>query len=418
MRKIFCVIITSLLICGNAWAETVKIGLNYPKTGPYAAQGADQWNGTEMAVEDINAHGGILGNKIEIVSRDSQSKPDVSTQNANDLIAAGVKMIFGGSASSVAVAVGKVCQEKGIPFFGTLTYSTETTDEKGHRHTFRECYNSWAAAKVLAGYMRRNFAGKRYLYISADYTWGYTTESSFRKFTGTEDKELHKGIKTKFPGATADDFKKAIAYAKEIKPDVLVLTEFGEDMVMAVREAAAQGLKTKIVVPNLTLYMAHGAGPKAMEGVIGALDWAWNIPYKYNYPQGKAFVEKYTSKYGTYPGASANYCWAILHEYKAAVERAGSFDSAKVIKALEGHKYQYNKDEQFWRTWDHSSIQTVYAVRCKPEADVLKDKYKMDYFEVINALPGENAFRTKEEWISARSAVNMPPALEALPGEK
>lgn len=416
-RKVFCSLFSLLLLCGNLGAETVKIGLNYPKTGPYYQQGVDQLNGANLAAEEINAKGGILGKKIEIITRDSQSKADVSVKNAEELIAEGAKMIFGGSSSGVAVAVGEVCQQKGILFFGTLTYSTETTDEKGHRHTFRECYNSWPAAKVLASYMRRNFTGKRYMYITADYTWGYTTEAAFRKLTGTTSKELHKGVLTRFPGATQEDFKKAIALAKTVKPDVLVLVEFGEDMVMAVREATDQGLKTQIIVPNLTLAMAHGAGPKAMSGVIGALDWSWNIPYQYNYPQGKSFVEKYEGKYATYPGASANYCWAILHEYKAAVERAGTFDSAKVIKALENHKYQYNKDEQYWRAFDHSSVQTVYAVRCKPEADVVKDKYKMDYFEVINQMSGEKAFRTKQEWMDARSAVNMPPNLEKLPGE-
>ncbi|MBN1823222.1 MAG: substrate-binding protein [Endomicrobiales bacterium] len=408
------------MTCGNVFAaDTVKIGFNYPETGPYYQQGIDQKNGTELAVEEINAGGGILGRKIEIVKRDSQSKGDQSKKNCEELIAEGVKMIFGGSASSVAVAAGEVCQKHGILFFGTLTYSTETTDEKGHRHTFRECYNSWAAAKVLSSYMRKNFTGKRYMYITADYTWGHTTESSFRKFTGTQDKELHKGVLTKFPGATEEDFRKVISFAKMVKPDVLVLVEFGEDMVMAIREATAQGLKDKthIVVPNLTLAMAKGGGPRVMSGVLGALDWFWNIPYKYNYPKGKAFVEKYAAKYGSYPGSSANYCWNILHEYKAAVERAGSFDSAKVIKALEGHKYQYNKDEQYWRPWDHSSIQTVYAVRCKPESEVVKDKYKLDYFEVINTMPGERVFRTKNEWIAARSAVNMPSSLEKLPGE-
>ena len=96
-------------------ADTVKIGLNYPKTGPYSVQGLDQWRAAELAVAEINAAGGILGKNVEIAWRDSQSKADLSTANVTELIDnEGVKMVLGGSSSGVAVATGKVCQAKGM----------------------------------------------------------------------------------------------------------------------------------------------------------------------------------------------------------------------------------------------------------------------------------------------------------------
>lgn len=421
-RSITVVLLASaMLLGGTAFAQdTVKVGLNYPKTGPYSAQGLDQWRAAQLAVEEINAGGGILGKKVEIVWRDSQSKKDLAAKNVAELIdKEGAKMIFGGSASSVAVAAGHVCQQKGVPFFGTLTYSTATTGADGHRHTFRECYDAWAGAKVLADYMKKNFAGKKFLYITADYTWGHTTEASFRKFTNTDDKNTHKGMMTPFPNATEEDFKKAIAFAKMVKPDVLVLVLFGKDMEIAVRQATAQGLKKdmQIVVPNLTLGMAEGGGPKVMEGVVGAVPWCWQVPYKYNYARGKQFVETYAAKYNRYPSTSGASAYTILYEYKAAVERAGTFDSPAVIKALEGHEYTLLKDKQYWRDFDHQSIQTVYAVRCKPEVEVLKDKFKLDYYEIIASMPGDQAFCTREEWNGARLAAGKPTTLEALPGE-
>lgn len=410
----------SLLFAPFARAETVKIGLNYPKTGPYLVQGLDQLRTTELAVSEINAAGGILGNRIEIAWRDSMSKADVTTNNVTELIdREGVKMVLGGSASSVAVAAGKVCQEKGVIFFGTLTYSTATTGTEAHRHVFRECYNAWPGAKAIASYLKENFPGKKYFYITADYTWGWTTEDSVRKFTGTEDKKVHKGILTPFPGATDADFKKAASFAKMVNPDVLVLVLFGKDMERGIRQATAIGLKAKmqIVVPNLTLGMAEGGGPKVMEGVIGALPWTWKVPYKYNYPRGKEFVEKFAAKYGRYPSTSGASAYTILYEYKAAVEKAGTFDSPAVIKALEGHEYQFLKDKQVWRDFDHQSVQTVYAVRCNPQAIVLKDKYKLDYFEILSSLPGEEAMRTRDEWNAVRRAAGKPTQLEKLPGE-
>jgi len=417
---IMATFIASLVYIPYAGASVVKIGLNYPKTGPYSVQGLDQWRATELAVNEINGTGGILGNKVEIVWRDSKSKADLSTENVTELIdREGVKMVLGGSASSVAVASGKVCQEKGVPFFGTLTYSTATTGKEGRRHTFRECYNAWMGAKAIATYLKENFAGKKYFYITADYTWGWTTEASVRRFSNTEDKSKHKGVLTPFPGATEKDFKKALSFAKMVKPDVLVLVLFGKDMSTAVRHATAMGMKKdmQIIVPNLTLGMAEGGGPKVMEGVIGALPWTWKVPYTYNYPRGKEFVEKFAAKYGRYPSTSGASAYTILYEYKAAVERAGTFDSPAVIRALEGHEYSMLKDKQLWRDFDHQSVQTVYAVKCNPPSIVNKDKYKLDYFEILSSLPGDQAVRTREEWNAVRKAAGKPTHLEKLPGE-
>lgn len=418
-KRIFPLMLLLLAACA-LWQTAdavVKLGLNYPKTGPYATMGLDQLRAAEMAVAEINAAGGIGGEPVELVWRDSQSKADVSRANAADLIDnEGCAMIFGGSSSGVAVAVGEVCQQKGVPFFGTLTYSTATTGAKGHRTTFRETYDSWAGAKVLADYMNANFAGKTYFYVTADYTWGHTTEASFRKFTGTEDVSVHKGLKTPFPGAVDADFKKALSFAKMVKPDVLVLVLFGDDMTSAVRMATTMGLKgaMQIVVPNLTLGMAEGGGPKVMEGVVGAVPWCWEIPYKYGFAGGKRFVEAFEAKHGRYPSSSGGSAWTIVHEYKAACERAGGTGGAGVIKALEGHSYTSLKDAQTWRDFDHQSIQTVYAVRCKPEAEVLKDKHQLDYFEILAKMGGDKAFVTRSEWNAARETAGVPTSLEPL----
>ncbi len=328
----------------------------------------------------------------------------------------GCKAIFGGSSSGVAVAAGKVCQEKQVPFFGTLTYSTATTGVEGRRFVFRECYNAWAGAMVLGDYMNKNFSGKKFLYITADYTWGHTTEESFRSITNTGDTGAHKGILTPFPGAQDADFKKAISFAKMVKPDVLVLVLFGKDMERAVRIATAEGLKSKmqIVVPNLTLGMAEGGGPAVMEGVLGALPWCWNVPFEFNYEGGKNFVNKFSERHSRYPSTSGASAYSILHEWKAAAERAGSFEGPAVVKALEGHSYSHLKDGQTWRDWDHQSLQTVYAVKCKPESEVKKDKFGMDYFEIINSMTGEEAFRTREQWNAVRTAAGKPTELESL----
>ncbi len=419
---ILAMVVTNIFfqaIAVQANDKIVKIGLNYPRSGPYSVQGLDQFRAAKIATGEINSRGGILGHKIKLIWRDSKSQASLSVSNVTDLIEKqGVKMIFGGASSGVAVAVGEVCQKKNTLFMASITASNATTGEKGHRHTFRVCYNAWMGAKALASYLNKRFRGKKYLYIVSDYTWGWSSEASIRKFTGTENRSIHKRILTPL-GAKKEKFKKAISFAKIVKPDVLVLVLFGKDMSAGIRFATLMGLKknTQIVVPILELGLTEGAGPKVMEGVIGTADWNWQVPFHYDYQAGQAFVEKFAAKYSRYPCWGAATVYTNLLEYKNAVERAGTFDSPAVIKALEGHQFTLLKDTQTWRLFDHQCVQSVYIVKCKPQAQVLKDRFKLDYFEILDQMPGEQLVQTRAQWNMRRKNSGLATYLEKLPGE-
>lgn len=184
--------------------------------------------------------------------------------------------------------------------------------------------------------MKKNLSGKSFFYVTPRYNWGYSTEKSNRKVSGTEDLKKSPHILTPFPDSKLQDFKDAIAAVKRANPDVIVLVLFGHDMVSAVKEVQAQGLKDKIIiVPNLTHGMVEDAGAEAMQGVIGAIPWTAQLPESFKYENGKKFVDHFAKKYNCLPDASGASAYSILHEYKDAVERAKSFDSDAVVKALE-----------------------------------------------------------------------------------
>jgi branched-chain amino acid transport system substrate-binding protein len=397
---------------GQGAKNEVVIGLNSPELGPYGKVGQDQRRAVEIAAEEINARGGILGKKIKIVPRDPKSNPRIGKENAIELFdREEAQMIFGGASSAVAQAVGKVAKQKEKIFFATSAYSTDLTAEEGHKYIFRECSDSRMAAKVLGGYLKNNFPDKNYFYITVDYNFGMTTEEMFRKHTDTTDQYRHRSFLTKLG---TDDFNEVLSLAQEVGAEVLVLILFGRDMEIAVKQAYELGLKNKmqIVVPTITTDMAEGAGPEAMEGILGTTPWYWKLPFEANLEKGKDFVKKYEEKFQRYPSSSGASAYVILYQYKEAVERAKTFETMPVIKALENHKYIGLKDEQQWRGFDHQSIQTVFAVKCKKASEVKKDKYQLDYFEVINKMEGEDAAITKEEWDELRSAVSAGPALE------
>jgi branched-chain amino acid transport system substrate-binding protein len=392
--------------------DTVSIGLLAPELGPYGKEGSDQRRAAEMAVEEINGAGGILGKKINLIERDTKSNPRIAKENAIELFDKNdVQMIFGGASSPVAVTLGRLARSKEKIFFAALAYSTDLTVEEGHKYIFRECSDSRMSAKVLSDYLKKNFSGKKYFYVTTDDNWGFTTEEAFRKFTGTTDKDVHRGFLAKL---WADDFKGILSLAQESNVDVLVLVLFGRDLEIAVSQAYEMGLKKKmqIVVPNMTIDMAMGAGPEAMEGILSTTPWYWKLPFEQNYSQGIAFVKKYEEKYKRYPTTSGASAYVILYQYKEAVEKAKTFETAEVIKALEDHKYTGVKDEQQWRARDHQSLQSIFAVRCKKAEEVKKDKYQMDYYEVINKMNPQEAAMTADEWGAARAMVKASPALD------
>ncbi|PNG12075.1 ABC transporter substrate-binding protein [Stutzerimonas stutzeri] len=395
-------------------ADPITLGLNYPRTGSYKEEGLSQMRGALLAIEEINAKGGVLGRPLKLSSRNSASRPDKAVANVDKLADEGVAMLFGGASSAVAIAAGKRAKERGLLYFGTLTYSNDTTGKDAHRYMFRECNNAWMSAQVLGQYLNEHLPDKRYFYITSDYTWGHTSESSLRQATGTQDNRQHPGIKTAFPGARLSDYREALTQVAKSDTEVLVLVLFGEDLVRAMRIADELGLnkKMQIAVPNLTLSMVETAGPDIMRGVLGTEPWTWRVPELEGSTAGQQFVQHYDERYQTHPSSSAASAYSIVYQWADAATRARSLDSEQIIEALEGHRYSLLKDEQQWRTFDHQNLQTVYAVRVKPREDVLKDRFKQDYFDIVHRLTGEQAAPSLAAWQAERRAAGQPLTLQ------
>lgn len=395
-------------------ADPIKLGLNYPSTGRYKEQGLMQARGALMAVDEINKDGGVLGRPLDLLLANSASKPAKAVANVNKLADQGAAMLFGGASSAVAIAAGKEAAKRDLIYFGTLTYANGTTGVEGQKYMFRESYNAWMASKALGQYLSDELKDKKLFYITADYSWGWSTEESLRTFTNTTDLKQHEGVTVRFPRPRESDFTAALEAAEASGADVLMLIQFGDDMARALRLAHRKGLKDKmtIIVPNLTLGMAKAAGSGIMEGVIGAVPWSWQVPYKYDYAEGKKFVEAFVEKYDAYPSSAAASAYSIVYQFKDAVERTRSLNTKKLIRTLENYSYTGVKDQQTWRNFDHQNVQSVYVVRSKPRNDILKSNLHEDFFEVLMKLPADEAARTQKEWLAVRKKAGKPLTLQ------
>ncbi|MFP4474246.1 MAG: ABC transporter substrate-binding protein [Desulfatibacillaceae bacterium] len=401
---VMMLVLFALAPAAQAIEMDLVIGLNIPKTGPYRTQGEDEEMGYKLAIESINEKGGVLGRKLTYILRDSKSQPALAAENTREMIQKyNAVMISGGVSSAVAIAQSDVCQELSVPFMAAITHSNATTghlvtkagftQQAANRHTFRWYINAWMSGKTLAPYLMKHY-GKTadYFYISADYTWGYSMEESLRWMTETEGSDTVGAVRTPL-GAT--DFRQHLDKAAAMEPDILVLVLFGDDLVNALRQAHEMGLtkKTRVVVPLMEVHMAHALGHEIIQDVICTTGWYWGLRDRFE--GTREFVNKFQTKYNKPPGSGAAAAWVAVHEWAAAVEKAGDvFADEEIILALEGRKFKLLKDSEEWRVWDHQCITEVFVMEGKSPKEA---QGEWDLFDIVHSEKGLGIMRTREE---------------------
>ncbi len=380
---------------------SVTLGFNVPQTGPYAEEGLDELRAQELAVEHLNGMGdggclntftskalkgnGILGKKVEFVTGDTQTKSDAARASAKSMIEKdGAIMINGGSSSGVAIAVQGLCQDAGVIFMAGLTHSNDTTGKDKKANGFRHFFNGYMSGAALAPVLKNAYGSDRRAYhLTADYTWGWTQQESIAAATEAVGWETVNNVLTPL---AATDFSSYIAPVLNSGADVLVLNHYGGNMVNSLTNAIQFGLRDKmvngkqfeIVVPLYSELMAAGAGSN-VQGVIGSMNWNWQLQDE----GSKAFVKSFGEKYGRPPSNSAQTCYAQTLLYADACERAGTFNPCGVAEALEGFEFDgLGNGPTLYRADDHQCFKDVLVMKGK---DNPTNEY--DTLEIVEVTP-------------------------------
>ena len=358
--------------------SSVVLGFNVPQTGPYSEEGADELRAYKLAVEHLNGGGdgglmttmkpmnlkgnGILGKKVEYVTKAPAARASAKRMIEKD----GALMITGGSSSGVAVAVQGLCQEAKILFMAGLTHSNDTTGKDKKRYGFRHFFNAYMSGQALAPVLEKEYGKNRRAYhLTADYTWGHTQEESIKNATEKLGWTTVEPVRTPL---TTTDFSSYITQAINSDADVLVLNHYGKNMVDSLGAAVQFDLRNKmaktgkqweVIVPLFSRKMAQGAGEN-IKGILGSTNWNWSLPDAAT----KAFVKSFAEKYGFPPSMAAHTCYVQTLLYADACERAGTFDPAGVIPALEGHNFDgMGNGPTEYRAEDHQCFKDVLVVR-------------------------------------------------------
>lgn len=315
-----------LAFSGVANAQ-IKLGVAGPITGPNAAFGAQLKNGTEQAVEDINAAGGILGQKLELSVGDDVSDPKQGVSVANKFVGDGVKWVVGHFNSGVVMPASEVYAENGILMISPSATNPKIT-ERGLWNVFRTCGRDDQQGEVAANYIAKNLKGKKIAVVHDKTTYGQGLADETRKGltkAGVKD-VLYEGV-----NAGEKDFSALISKLKSVGADYVYWGGLHTEGGLIVRQMRDQGLKTVLISGDgiTTDEFATIGGP----GVEGTLMTFPPDPQKR--PEAAAVIKKFEAKKFK-PEAYTLYSYAAVQVMAEGAKRANSTDPKKVAAALRG----------------------------------------------------------------------------------
>ncbi len=361
-----------------------------PLTGPYGTEAQDQVNCAQLAVAEFNAAGGLNGRKAELVVRDDKLNPGEGATRALELVGQEkVNFVVGSLSASVQLAVNNVTKHRGV-IYNSISRSDAINEAKDFsKYTFHEALNPHLTAGAVGRYGFPKF-GKKVAFLTADYAYGYEMVRGFQRAGKAFGIEVLGEIR--HPLGTTD-YSTLLPRLQAMKPDVLVITNFGRDQQILLKQATDFGLKKsiQIVVPILLFTGRLAAGAQAFDGVIGGTSYYWGIEDKV--PSAKALNAACGKMHpGMLPSDYGAMGYSGVKTLLEASKTAGSTDADKVSRPWKP-KYDYYKGPQYYRKCDHQSVQSVFIIKSKAAG-----KNPNDVFDVIATdEPNEANLRTCEE---------------------
>jgi branched-chain amino acid transport system substrate-binding protein len=366
MRKLTLAIAVIAPMLGHAaWAEdNIKLGYIDPLSGGGASVGEGGLKTFQYLADEINAKGGILGHKVEIVPFDNKTNPQESLVQAQKAIDAGVRYITQGNGSSVGLALEDFVTKhntrnpgKEILYFNYAAVDPSMTNEKCSFWHFRWDASSDIKMEALTNYMKNVASIKKVYLINQDYSFGQSVRADARKMLTAKRPDIQIVGDELHPLLKITDFSPYIAKIKASGADSVVTGNWGQDIALLLKAAADAGLKV-----NWYTYYAGGAGGPTAIKQTGLDHQVFQITEGFA-NSGNQTAMDYEKTFRAKVNMSLWYPRAVneMRMFKAAAEKANSIDPVKVAAALENLKFEVlDGGAGFMRKDDHQFFQPIY----------------------------------------------------------
>ena len=349
------VTLAAALACANVPAfaqETIKIGEINSYSGlpaftePYR-------KGWQLALEEINAAGGVDGKKLEVISKDDGGKPADAVTEANELVAKdGVVMLAGTFFSNIGLAVSDFAKQKKILFLAAEPLTDAIIWSKGNRYTFRLRPTNYEQAAMLAEEAAK-LPAKKWATIAPNYEYGQSAVAAFKKLLSAKRPDVE-WVGEQWPPQGKIDAGAVVEAIAKTEPDAILNVTFGADLVKLVREGSTRGLfKGRAVVSFLT------GEPEYLDPLKDETPEGWIVTgYPWNavsIPEHAAFLKAYQAKSNDYPRLGSVVGYSTLKAVAAILAKAKSTDSEKLVEAAEGITVDTPLGKVTFRKADHQS---------------------------------------------------------------
>lgn len=348
------------LVCVQAWCQDpVKLGFAYVFSGRLAHYGFGAKQGAELAIEEINNAGGVNGRKLVALYEDTRLDPKAGVQAVQKLVRQhDVDVVLGIVSSSVASAVAPAMNDMRTPLIITLAMTPDVTGKICNPYTFRVSQNGPQNVKSAAALAAETRATK-WTTMGPDYLFGYQCWEYFQKFLSQlkPDAQFFDKSLIAYAPTVTTDLRPYIKKVIDSKPDGVLISLYGGNLVDFVRQATPMGFfeKVPVIIMNLA-YSAdvmYGLGLDMPKGIwLGGLYWFQGN----STPANEAFVQAYMNRYRFFPDYNAEGAYSGVKAYAAAAAKAGSFDKEAIIKALEGLTIDLPTGHVTIRAEDHQAV--------------------------------------------------------------
>ena len=356
---------TALTLSLAAQAQgVIKIG----EINSYKAQPAflePYKKGMQLAVDEINAGGGLLGKKIELITRDDNANPGEAVRAAEELISREkVDVLAGSFLSHIGLALTDFAKQKKVFFLAGEPLTDKIVWDNGNRYTFRLRTSTYMQVAMLVpdtAAMKK----KRWALVYPNYEYGQSAAASFKKLLKAAQPDVE-FVAEQAPALGKVDAGSVVQALDDAKPDAIFNVLFGADLAKFVREGNTRGLfKGRQVVSLLT------GEPEYLDPLKEETPDGWLVTgypwYSINTPEHKEFLNAYEGKFKEYPRLGSVVGYTTIKSIAEGIKKGGSTETEKMVAAFKGLSLMSPFGRITYRAEDHQSTMGAYVGTLKQE---------------------------------------------------
>lgn len=362
LRKIVAIAIASTLATLAHAQGVIKIGdVNSYKSQPTHLERYKK--GAELALEEINAAGGVNGKKLVVIFRDDNGNPGDAVRAAEELVSGEhVDALSGSFLSSVALALTDFAKQKKVFFLATMSLSDKMIWQNGNRYSFRLRSGTYTQTAMLVAEAAK-LKKKRWAVLYPNYEFGQSAAAAFKQMLKAVQPDVE-FVAEQAPPLGKLDGGSVVQALADAKPDAIFNVVFGADLIRFVRAAKTRGLFEGREVVSLVTGEPENIEPLKDDTPNGWIvtGYPWN---DVKTPAHEAFLKAYQAKFKDHPGISSVWGYTMVKSIAEGMKKAGSTENEKLVAAFRGLQVDTPFGRISYRAEDNQSTVGAFVGRTR-----------------------------------------------------